>query len=373
MTRMKVLSGLAVILLVGIGVAIAVALRHAIPTDQKSAADTVKWIITGLIVLFMIVATVLLAVWFVRVFTRTLPDRPGATEEELKPMVQFCYVFTVYCLLMSFAPAIIVVAPQAVYYHLLRGPIALVKGCVHTNADEKSWALACNEKDPYKLEWFLNIGGAARMRRDGAGVQERDFRPAVAGDSPGTAKNGSDIDYWIDRKLFAPATVHGGLAVPMYVITLALMGATVSLARKVPEYQRRAIDAEDKTMTGPRMREALEFEVLQVLSAPLIAITAYNVITPSNMGGSAALGFASGFASEPLLMAIRSLIDRITGRAAGLNGNGASTTTLTTSGNDPQSDQSTSDENLDGCDVAVTAPTADEDLPASTGGVAANA
>lgn len=280
-------------------------------------------------------STVGLATWFVHAFTRELATgSAAATERELKPMVRFCYVFTLYCLGVAVLPAaLMAMAPQSVYYKMLRGPIALVKGCVHVgdeHKEERSWALACDQKDPYKLEWFLNIGGSARLRREGAGILYPDGRPPTeagaagaaalrAGDAPPVKdEDGSmhAIDKWIDATRFAPATVHGGLVVPWYVISLALMGATVSLARKVPEYQRRAIDVADDTMNGPRMREALEFEVLQVLSAPFIAITAFNLITPASMGSSAAIGFASGFSSEPLLMAIRSLVDRIVGRPA---------------------------------------------------------
>lgn len=117
-------------------------------------------------------------------------------------------------------------------------------------------------------------------------------------------------DRRIDPTGFRAAIVHGGLAAPWYVISLAIIGATVGLARKVPEFQRRACDPGDDRMDARRMRECLCFQFFQVLSAPLIALTAYNVFKPANMQLSAALGFTSGFSSELILMSIRALVDR---------------------------------------------------------------
>src|SRR5208283_2026673 len=67
----------------------------------------------------------------------------------------------------------------------------------------------------------------------------------------------------------------------------------------------------DDAMTPSMVREELLFQVLQVLSAPLIAITAYNAIMPNSRATSVALGFVSGFSSESVLLAIRSVADKI--------------------------------------------------------------
>jgi len=57
----------------------------------------------------------------------------------------------------------------------------------------------------------------------------------------------------------------------------------------------------------------MEFQILQLLSAPLIAFAAYNLVTPSTLQASTALGFAAGFSSETILLAIRGLSDRLLG------------------------------------------------------------
>src|SRR5712692_10533041 len=121
----------------------------------------------------------------------------------------------------------------------------------------------------------------------------------------------SVVDTSIRSDPFRPTVVvHGGLAVPWYFLTLAIVGAAVSLARRVPEYQRRATSAED-TLNGAKTREYLEFQILQVVSAPLIALAAYNLVAPTSISTSAALGFSSGFSSEAILLAIRSLTDSV--------------------------------------------------------------
>jgi hypothetical protein len=94
---------------------------------------------------------------------------------------------------------------------------------------------------------------------------------------------------------------------------LAIMGAGVSMARRVPEIQRSVqLPSGDKDSLSPTLaREQLLFQVLQVGSAPLIAITAYNALTPSSRAVSVALAFVSGFSSESVLNAIRALADKL--------------------------------------------------------------
>jgi hypothetical protein len=59
------------------------------------------------------------------------------------------------------------------------------------------------------------------------------------------------------------------------------------------------------------VREGLAFQIMQFLSAPLIAVTAYYLVAPDSRAATAALAFSSGFASEPILLAIRSAVDKL--------------------------------------------------------------
>ena len=97
---------------------------------------------------------------------------------------------------------------------------------------------------------------------------------------------------------------------PLYVIVLALMGSAVSMTRKVPEYQRDAFGLHE-TLSNARARENLVFQIMQVFSAPLIVMAAYYLFAPDTRATSVLVGFASGFASEPILLAIRGLADKL--------------------------------------------------------------
>jgi hypothetical protein len=255
----------------------------------------------------IIIAMVLLLVlgtasWFVRVFTIPLPSDRDPTEADLIPMVRFCYVFTLLVIAISvIGPVLVTLFPSTEYNLMARAPVALVKGCVHS--DDSKWELACSPSDPYRSEWFISIGGGIR-----SGSVRIDGTPHV---DDGNAV--SPVDKWIEVGQSHLMIVHGGLVVPWYFIALALMGAAVSLARKIPEYQRRALDKNDKEFTAARTREMMEFQILQLLSAPLIAVAAYNLVTPNSMQASAALGFITGFASETLLVGIRAVADRLMG------------------------------------------------------------
>ncbi|TXL00205.1 hypothetical protein BMR02_06160 [Methylococcaceae bacterium HT1] len=106
---------------------------------------------------------------------------------------------------------------------------------------------------------------------------------------------------------------------PLYFIVLALLGGAISLTRRVPEYQKRSASnylsiATDKKpyMTKGQVRESLAFQNIQFISAPLIAIVAYQLIDPGNLASAVALGFIAGFSSEAILMMIRQLTNKIT-------------------------------------------------------------
>jgi len=113
--------------------------------------------------------------------------------------------------------------------------------------------------------------------------------------------------------------VTGGLVVPLYFIVLALLGGAISLTRRVPEYQKRsaenyqAIDnARESFMSYEQVRESLAFQIIQFISAPLIAIVAYQLIEPTNQAGVVVLGFIAGFSSEVILKMIRQLTNKMT-------------------------------------------------------------
>jgi hypothetical protein len=94
------------------------------------------------------------------------------------------------------------------------------------------------------------------------------------------------------------------------MLVLALIGGAVSMTRRSPEYQRRTADPADP-MTPEGVREACVFQIMQVISAPLIALTLYHLVAPTARATSIGLGFAAGFASEPILVGIRALVEKL--------------------------------------------------------------
>jgi amino acid transporter len=130
-----------------------------------------------------------------------------------------------------------------------------------------------------------------------------------------------------------PYKIVGGLVVPVYFVILSLMGAAVSLARRVPEIQKRSAPDYVGTEKEPKLTfaEALEylaFQIMQFVSAPLIAVTAYYVITPGSRATSATLGFSSGFASEAVLLLIRGAVEKISPAVTPTAASGSATGTV---------------------------------------------
>ncbi|MEK7772110.1 MAG: carboxypeptidase-like regulatory domain-containing protein, partial [Pseudomonadota bacterium] len=140
-----------------------------------------------------------------------------------------------------------------------------------------------------QAEWIINIGG---------------YVEACATDP--NRNNG----------VAAVCSVSGGLQVPLYFIILALMGGSISLTRRLPELQKMASSAYVATENQPKLsqhefREYLIFHIVQFISAPFLAILAYYLIEPGNTANSVALAFIAGFASESILLMIRSVAEKI--------------------------------------------------------------
>jgi hypothetical protein len=118
------------------------------------------------------------------------------------------------------------------------------------------------------------------------------------------------------RVLSSHIEVDGGLAVPLYVVVLAFIGGAISLSRRIPEYQRRAEGEYEPTAKEPalrafQVREHVVFQIMQLTSAPFLAMATWYVVTPSSVGTAAAVAFATGFLSEYILMLMRAAIEGI--------------------------------------------------------------
>lgn len=225
-------------------------------------------------------------IWFLDIFTGIV------TKKRMIEIVVFCYLFT-------FAA---VIGPLILFFgafssdpelqkSMRENPLGLLRGC--SSQLQHGWVpqeIQCRKANSRAIsQWVLNIGGTVVAMEKGAKKPSQDVTQEP------------------------PAAIEGGIVVPLYVIVLALMGSAVSMTRRVPEYQRRVyLPASDpESMTRERGRERLVFQIMQVLSAPLIAIAAYYTIKPTDIAVSVLLGFSSGFASETILLAIRALVTKL--------------------------------------------------------------
>ncbi len=213
--------------------------------------------------------------------------------------------------------------PDEVHYlnTLRERPIAVFIGC---SLDKKSENLRCepkdevvtNSKDGKKDQsqeasstgrvtnnqtqptssagvgyaWVINIGGYIKQcNQDGDGKYGKSFT----------------------------CEVKDGLLIPLYFIIMALMGGSISLTRRLPELQKQAGSEHIGSEKQPKLsqyefREHLIFQMVQFISAPFLAILAYYLVDPSDTTSSVALAFTAGFASESILLMIRSVANKIT-------------------------------------------------------------
>lgn len=216
------------------------------------------------------------SIWFCDIFTGDM------TKRRLIEIVLFCYVFTIFCMSILVYPIFFGEDDKEMYRLIREGPIGLVKGCGRESADDWiAMEVRCGVQDQHSApsQWVFNVGGTLRRLDDSADLYE----------------------------------ISGGVIVPIYVLFLSFMGAVVNMTRRVPEYQRRIYLPDDApgSVSREEGRELLIFQIMQVVSAPLIAITTYYIVKSESITTSVLISFGSGFASEVVLRTISALVSRI--------------------------------------------------------------
>jgi hypothetical protein len=295
-----------------------------------------------IIVVVLYVTLALFLVGFLLVFTGKL------NEEKVGYMIVYCYLFTWFLLLAP--PLVFIGFPEAL--DLARkvrdSPVGIVLGCAERpvgqqmDAERRSvprdaaWLpkeIACGNNTP---QWLLNIGGTVMPRGEIEGhraAHEQSFRDIVRQNGEQSLKPRAtggevqpiahtqvpyDVLMWEGLLAMPPGEtlkqtdrVLGGVVVPLYFVIISLMGGLVSMMRRVPEYQRRIVSTCPEHISCERAREYLVFQIMQVLSAPLIAITAYYAFEPTSRAASIALAFITGFSSELILLYVRAITVRL--------------------------------------------------------------
>jgi hypothetical protein len=196
----------------------------------------------------------------------------------------------------------------------------LVRGCAEPSQDDPDPAGRTDPKSVPKEvrcktntdQWLINIGGTI-VDGESPPVPPK---PGSGGAREGEKKKLNQTEMEAKSSAITPVHIRGGLVVPLYFVIVALMGGAVSLLRRVPEIQRRSehdyVGTEKEPKLSPgEVRERLGFQIVQFISAPLIAVAAYHAVGPESRTASVALGFSSGFASETILLMIRGVVEGI--------------------------------------------------------------
>lgn len=239
-------------------------------------------------------------VHFIWSFTRDIG--PSKDDKSLPPQLRIIFIYGYIFMFASLGLCAIPFLVSAPKPTEKSRPAGIVVGCRST---------AC--EDP---EWFLHIGSSMSIP-----VATQNQEP------PGDQTDGASRTA---RQCPTPVIVEGGLAVPLYVVLLALMGGAVSMIRRMPEFQKASESQPKKRkkkrdnnrgdpkvgppkMAPPRARELVVFEIMQMFTAPLIATTAYAVFTPATTAAGSLLGFLSGFSSETILRSLRNVSRALVG------------------------------------------------------------
>lgn len=328
------------------------------------------WPERGPTFVLLMVAGLAVALHFGYCFTRDLPETKDKVSTELRWIFRYAYGFLGIALLASLSPFF---APKD-FFTSSETWAGVVDGCLRAEAGYGSELTRCDD-DGSDQQWLLHIGSwstraqafdeeavaeladaarAACAAPDGWSALDgklealgRTDRAAVvaalqaACGAEGTA--GADIDAVLRERGVAARDgtyLSRGLLVPLYVIVLAVFGGAVGMSRRVPEIQRAAAASarhEENAISAIEGRERVVFQIMQVLSAPLIAITAFAAFEPDTMTAAVLIRFISGFASEMILMKLRQAGDAVVGRrpqsgTRGAIAGGVSATTPATGG-----------------------------------------
>jgi hypothetical protein len=267
--------------------------------DFSITAGDQSWLRTGLLALGG-VGLIVLAICFPLFFWVDVnTDDAQKNEKRVSRLILYSYSVAALSLIGSLLPFLFVPSSfPGLYKRMLSSPVGIVLGCTQPDESQNQLgALDCTTP-PYR-QWVVNIGGMI--------VREEDIERTGQNVRPNASLTNSTLQ---------SATIQGGLVIPLYFVVLSLIGGAISLTRRVPEYQRRYsvsyVPTEDKPkLDRATVREFLAFQILQFISAPLLAVVAYFLISPESKAALVALGFTAGFASEAVLLMTRALVEKI--------------------------------------------------------------
>ena len=288
---------------------------------------------------------------FIHCFTRDLPaPKDKRLSPQLRSIFVYGYVFLAFALGASLSPLVV---PKDLFT-ASETWAGVVDGCLRTEDGYGSELTRCDDNGADQ-QWLLQIGSRsvrsevpdedviARIARkavaacatpetwtdvrrefDSMGsVDETALIEALKGMCPGAGAGIAADVTSVLRERGVAVRVHSelsrGLVVPLYVVVLAIIGGAVGMSRRLPEIQSRAADRAKQehateAISAIEARERVVFQIMQILAAPLIAITAFSAFEPDTVTVAVLIGFTSGFASEAILMKLRQASEAVVGR-----------------------------------------------------------
>lgn len=277
------------------GMAGVVAVLSIAPTDKTNEAGMTFWTTAALLAL-----AAGMVVWFVRAFTYSLPNPECALRTIYRRQIFiFAYAFT-------FISFVVVTMPAPDLFGVQQGsskklaPVTMFYGCFDYGAAYADTPIPrCDRKD-------VKTGAATPPDPK---VRERYYAFLLA-----LGGSAAELRYTNDNQhVYA---VSGGLVLPVYIVLVAMIGGAISLSRRIPEIQKRAEPdfpgtPEQTPLQMFEAREQVVFQIMQLIAAPFIAICSFHMFQPKDTASAVALAFASGFASETILLMIRGIVDGI--------------------------------------------------------------
>jgi hypothetical protein len=247
-----------------------------------------------------------LAAWFLHAFTqcdeRTIDEKAQADRDNRQAsMFRFAYLFSLFSFALLVLPFTAMLRthespPDA-------GPIRLLRACVQPSAPPASGVTSpvdlCPDPMPKGLvnyPWLVAVGGVVAQECGKGGFH-------CSAHSQATTETRTPL-----------YSVTGGFVVPFYVVVFSFVGGVVNLTRRVPEYQKRSSchfegTATESVVTLLEAREFVVFQIMQLLSAPFVAMVAYYAVEPKSIASAVGLAFVSGFSTEAVLLLIRGMVN----------------------------------------------------------------
>ena len=262
-------------------------------------------------IVFLIVLFTSIIIWFTYVFT-------GNAKNKFNKMIVFSYFFPFIFLGGMFMFAVF----TSTFYPedgALNSPIGLVRGCSQKPSappnSDLPYGIRCKNASD---QWLVNIGGKVLNKQEIDQQKSLDEKKSEQELKESSTTNqqksaATDTQKSVVDSSFSERTsfIQGGLVVPFYIVVIAVFGGAVSMLRRVPEYQARHASNSTDMLSHERVRESLVFQIMQVFTAPIIAITAFYIFDPNSKASSLSLAFFAGFSSETILMLIRSFVEKL--------------------------------------------------------------